>query len=468
VLARAGVPRYDTPEQAARAFAQLVQFRRNQRALMEVPALLADSADGASHAAAEIVQAALAQQRTALSEPEAMAVLRAYGVPVAETRVVRDEDAASAAAAEIGYPVAIKVLGERLERRSEVGGVVLDIEDDEALRAACAAVRRRVQALAPGARIDGFTVQAMARRTEAHELAVGAAVDHAFGPVVFFGQSGQAPDDPQGHAVGLPPLNQVLARDLVSRSRVASRLEARGGRSAADQDAIHRVLIAVGQLLADVPQIVSLEIDPLLADREGALALDVCICVNGDGGTGVDRFAILPYPQHLEQTLPWRGGQVVVRPIRPEDAPAHLEFFRALDPDDVRARAMAAVSALRPEDVARLTQIDYDREMALIATRRRADGRWETLGVARSYALPDRASAEFAVIVRSDLKGKGLGGVLMAMLIAHCRDCGVGELRGETFPDNAKMIKMARALGFRTEADREEGVVRLVLPLRPA
>ena len=467
-LESAGVPHYDTPEQAVRAFVQLVQYRRNQQLLIEVPAPLRVEGAGGAAVAAEVVRRALDDGRTMLTEPEAKAVLAAYGIPVVETRIVADAAQAAAAAAEIGYPVALKVLSRTISHKSDVGGVALDLEDEAALIAACQAMRRRVGALAPASSIDGFTVQAMARRPEAHELIVGAALDPVFGPVVLFGQGGVAVEALGDHAVALPPLNQVLARDLVSRARVSRLLRGYRNRPAADHDAIHAVLIAVGQLVADIPEIVSLDVNPLLADRHGVLALDARIEIAAGPGTGVERFAILPYPQHLEQTVRWRDQDLVIRPIRPEDAPAHIEFFQALDPADVRARAMGTIKALRPGDVARLTQIDYDREMALIATRQRADGGWETLGAARSHAAPDRSSAEFAVVVRSDLKGKGLGGILMAKLIAHCRAGGVSELRGETFADNAKMLKMARALGFRLESDLEEGVVRLVLPLRRA
>ncbi len=456
-LEDAGVPQYDTPEQGVRAFAQLVQYRRNQQLLMEVPAALRTRGPGGASLAAEVVRAALAEGRAMLSEPEGKAVLRAYEIPVVETRIVVDAGQAAAAAAEIGFPVALKVLSPDIVHKSDAGGVALDLEDAASVRAACGAMRRRLAALAPGARIEGFTVQAMARRPEAHELIVGAALDPVFGPVVMFGQGGVEVEAIGDHAVALPPLNQVLARDLVSRARVARLLQGYRGRAAADHDAIYRTLIAVGQLMADLPEVVSLDINPLLADRDGVLALDARIQIEAGARAGVQRFAILPYPQELEQSVPWRGGDLLVRPIRPEDAPAHVEFFESLDPADVRARAMGAVKVLRPGDVARLTQIDYDREMAFIATRRRDDGRWETLGVARSSATPDRARAEFAVVVRSELKGKGLGGVLMATLIAHCRAAGVGELWGETFADNHKMLKMARALGFALTPEPGEG-----------
>jgi acetyltransferase len=324
---------------------------------------------------------------------------------------------------------------------------------------------RRVAESAPGARVDGFTVQAMARRPEAHELFVGAAVDPVFGPVVMFGQGGIAVEALDDHVVALPPLNQVLARDLVSRARVARLLRGYRGRPPADHDAIHRALIAVGQMLADIPEIVALDVNPLLADQHGVLALDARIEVAPAQGGGVERFAILPYPQHLEQVVSWDDGRIVVRPIRPEDAPAHVEFFESLDPVDVRTRFMTTVRALTPRQLARFTQIDYDREMAFIASRQRGGGGWETLGVARSHADPDRTYAEFAVIVRSELKSKGLGGLLMSRLIEHCRNEGIGELRGEVLVDNKDMLQLARRLGFRVD-HVHDGVVEVIMDLQ--
>ena len=222
-------------------------------------------------------------------------------------------------------------------------------------------------------------------------------------------------------------------------------------------------------MLADIPEIVALDVNPLLADQHGVLALDARIEVaHAQGGgveRGVERFAILPYPQHLEQVVSWDDGRIVVRPIRPEDAPAHVEFFESLDPVDVRTRFMTTVRALTPRQLARFTQIDYDREMAFIASRQRAGGGWETLGVARSHADPDRVFAEFAVIVRSELKSKGLGGLLMSRLIEHCRNEGIGELRGEVLVDNKDMLQLARRLGFRVD-HVHDGVVEVIMDLQ--
>ena len=464
-LEQAHVPSYTTPEQAVHAFAQMVHYRRNQQMLMEVPALLGASQHDAANAAGAVIRAVLEQGRAILTEPEAKAVLSAYGVPVVETRIVGNADEAVAAAAAIGFPVALKILSAQIVHKTDVGGVLLELEDAAAVRAACEAMLRRVAESAPGARVDGFTVQAMARRPEAHELFVGAAVDPVFGPVVMFGQGGIAVEALDDHVVALPPLNQVLARDLVSRARVARLLRGYRGRPAADHDEIHRVLIAVGQMLADIPEIVALDVNPLLADQHGVLALDARIEVAPAQGGGVERFAILPYPQHLEQVVPWDDGRIVVRPIRPEDAPAHVAFFESLDPVDVRTRFMTTVRALTPRQLARFTQIDYDREMAFIASRQRAGGGWETLGVARSHADPDRVYAEFAVIVRSELKSKGLGGLLMSRLIEHCRKEGIGELRGEVLVDNKDMLQLARRLGFRVDTVHD-GVVEVIMDLQ--
>ncbi len=464
-LEQAHVPTYATPEQAVHAFAQMVQYRRNQQMLMEVPALLGASQHDAAGAAGTVIRAVLEQGRAILTEPEAKAVLSAYGVPVVQTRIVGDADEAVQAAAAIGFPVALKILSAQIVHKTDVGGVILELEDGAAVRAACEAMLRRVAESAPGAHVDGFTVQAMARRPEAHELFVGAAVDPVFGPVVMFGQGGIAVEALDDHVVALPPLNQVLARDLVSRARVARLLRGYRGRTPADHDAIHRVLIAVGQMLADIPEIVALDVNPLLADQHGVLALDARIEVAPAQGGGVERFAIVPYPQHLEQVVAWDDGRILVRPIRPEDAPAHVEFFESLDPVDVRTRFMTTVRALTPRQLARFTQIDYDREMAFIASRQRAGGGWETLGVARSHADPDRVYAEFAVIVRSELKSKGLGGLLMSRLIEHCRNEGIGELRGEVLVDNKDMLQLARRLGFRVDAVHD-GVVEVIMDLQ--
>jgi acetyltransferase len=330
-------------------------------------------------------------------------------------------------------------------------------------------MRRRLAELQPGARLEGFIVQAMARNPEAHELIAGVATDAVFGPVILFGHGGLAVEAAADYAVALPPLNTVLACDLVARTRVARLLEGYRNHPRANMDAIHSVLVQVAQLVAEVPEIVELDINPLLADSSKAIVLDarMRIAMADRSGSTLDRLAIRPYPAELDETVAWDGGTILLRPIRPEDGPAHVAFFNALTPDDIRYRMFVRVRELQPAQLARFTQIDYDREMAFIATRPGADGQEETLGVARVVTDPDNVSAEFAVTVRSDLKGKGLGRLLMEKLIAYCRARGTGEITGEALPQNAPVIGLVKKLGFTVgPVDEEEGVRKFWLKLR--
>jgi acetyltransferase len=309
----------------------------------------------------------------------------------------------------------------------------------------------------------------MARNPEAHELIAGAATDPVFGPVILFGQGGLAVEVAGDHAVGLPPLNTVLAHDLIGRTRVARQLAGYRNHPPADLDAVAAVLVQVSRLVADLPEIVELDINPLLADARGAVVLDarMRLAMADRSGSTLDRLAIRPYPAELEETVAWQGGAVVLRPIRPEDGPAHVALFNALTPDDVRYRMFVRVRELRPEQLARFTQIDYDREMAFIATRPGPDGQPETLGVGRIVADPDNVSAEFAVTVRSDLKGKGLGMMLMKKLIDYCRARGTREIVGEALPQNAPVVRLVKKLGFTVgPVDEDEGTRKFRLELR--
>ncbi|MDP3668137.1 MAG: bifunctional acetate--CoA ligase family protein/GNAT family N-acetyltransferase [Telluria sp.] len=464
----AGIPTFDTPEEAVNGFLQIVNYRHNQDLLMQVPA-----AEGAHLAvqrerAQSIARAALAQGRSMLSEPEAKAILAAYGIAVVETRSVESVEQAQRAAVEIGFPVAVKIISPDITHKSDVGGVALDLDSVEAVRAAAQRMHKRLSELQPQARLTGFSVQHMARRPEAHELIVGISTDPVFGPVILFGQGGIAVEVVGDHAVALPPLNTVLARDLVGRTRVARLLAGYRNRAPADMEAILSVLIQIAQLAADIPEIVELDINPLLADSAGAIVLDARMRVApaDQSASSLDRLAIRPYPAELEEEIEWEGRPLLLRPIRPGDGAAHLAFFDALSAEDVRYRMFVRVRELQPSQLARFTQIDYDREMAFIATRPGPDGQPETLGVARVVADPDNVQAEFAVTVRSDLKGHGLGTLLMNKLIGYCRSRGTREIVGEALAHNTRVIKLARKLGFAVAPATSEGAVHMRLLLR--
>jgi acetyltransferase len=468
IFAQAGIPTYDTPEEAARAFLQIVQYQRNQDLLMEVPpSRSADFAHDREKALA-VVRSALAEGRTMLSEPEAKAVLAAYGIPVVNTQIAATVEEAVRIAPNIGFPVALKILSPDVTHKSDVGGVALDLENVEAVDAAAQRMRVRLQQYRPNATLQGFTVQSMVRRPNAHELIVGVTTDSVFGPVILFGAGGTAVEITADRAIGLPPLNMVLAGELISRTRIAKLLAGYRDRLPADVAAISRTLIQVSHLIADIPEIGELDINPLLADDQGVLALDARIRVAPSSATGVDRFAIRPYPEELEEWINWQGRQVLLRPIKPEDGAQHLEFFNALNEDDVRYRLFMPMRELRRSQLARLTQIDYDREMAFIATREGGGGRVETLGVARAIVDPDNIAAEFAIIVRSDLKGQGLGPILLKKLVDYCRSRGTRELLGEALAQNERVIALARRFGFVVTASPATNTVKLNLDLATA
>jgi acetyltransferase len=367
----AGLPTYDTPESAVRAYMQLVEYRRNQALLMQIPA--AEPLPSRDHVAAvqTVIERALAQGREWLSEPEAKQVLAASGIPVVETRIAEGVDEAVAAATALGYPVALKILSPQISHKSDVGGVTLGLDCAEAVREAAQAVLARVSRARPDAELRGFSVQRMVRREHARELIVGIADDLTFGPVILFGHGGTAVEQIADRAIALPPLNAELARDLIARTRVSRLLGAYRNQPSVDLDALVRCLQQVARLVADVPRIAELDINPLLADQQGVLALDARIRVTRDPVASAQRFAILPYPAELEEWIDWQNTRVLLRPIRPEDATQHLAFFDALSEDDVRGRMFIPQRELPRSQLARLTQIDYDREMAFIATRER-------------------------------------------------------------------------------------------------
>jgi acetyltransferase len=372
------------------------------------------------------------------------------------------------AARALGWPVALKIVSPQVSHKSDVGGVALDLRDESALRQAAARMQARLRERRPDAELTGFSVQPMAARPQAVELIAGASVDPVFGPVLLFGHGGTAVEVLADRAIGLPPLNRVLARELISRTRVAKLLAGYRDHAPAKLDAIADVLIALSQLLADWPELAELDINPLWADAEGVLALDarIVLAPPGEGLAGASRFAIAPYPAELVQRTTWRGRDLVIRPIRPEDGPQHQAFIERIEPEDLRLRFFSSRRELPRSELARLTQIDYEREMAFIAEVDEGGGLRETLGVARAVCDPDNIEAEFAVIVRTDLKGQGLGQLLMQALIAHLTARGTQRLVGYVLRENTAMRELARSLGFTaTDPGEEPDAMRFTLAL---
>jgi len=468
LLSEAGIAGYETPGEAVAAFLHRVQHERAQELLRQTPAAAPDDVAPGAEAVALVrglLHAALAEGRQWLDEHETKRVLAAYGLPTVATEVVSDASQAAAVAARIGFPVALKLLSPDVLHKSDVGGVVLDLESEEAVRAAAEAMLVRLQRHRPEARVKGFTVQAMARRPGAYEVFLGAALDEVFGPVLLFGQGGIAIEALDDKALALPPLNMLLARELIGRTRIARLLSGFRSRPPVDLDALALALLRVGQLVGDHAEIVELDVNPVLVDDHGLLALDARMRIAPAAVRGPERLAIRPYPNELEETarLP-SGRELLLRPIRPEDEPAHRALFARYTDEDIRFRFFHLVKQLPHSEMARYTQIDYDREMAFVALDPAAPGTPEQ-GVVRAVVDSENASAEFAIIVPSDVAGQGIGRLLLEKLIRYQRARGTRTLIGRVLPQNTRMLALAAALGFtrRSAEGGDEIVVELAL-----
>ena len=483
IFQNAGIACYPTPEDAVRAFAMLVEYRRNQAQLMETPPAALPAAPGAvqteaggSEAARQVIKTALAAGREWLTEPEAKAVLAAYRIPVVATRSVpADAEAAVQAAQAIGGTVVLKILSPDITHKTDVGGVALGLNGAKAVRDAALTMLARVRSAKPQARLEGFTVQAMVDRAQAQELIVGANLDPVFGPVILCGQGGTAVEVLADRAIGLPPLNVPLARALVDRTRVARLLAGFRDTPPADREALHAVLVAVSQLLAEQDAVTELDINPLIVGPRridgpdgisGAVALDARVRISPRRPGGARAFAIRPYPQEQVEHVVWNGQALTLRPIKPEDEAQHLIFLSRLDPEDIRLRVFYSRRSIAHSELARLTQIDYARETAFVAVVAGTDGVEETLGVARALCDPDNIEAEFGIIVRSDLKGGGLGELLMRKLIRTLRAQGTQRLVATVLQDNRSMLDLAQRLGFAPSPDQpDDGTRAIVLNL---
>ncbi len=447
LLHDAGMPAYDTPLRAVRGFMHIVAYRRGQRALQRTPPSIPEARSDTELVRA-IVNGALAQKRSVLTEPEAKRVLAAYGIPVVPTEVVLDAAEAAHAATRIGFPVAVKILSRDITHKTDVGGVALDLGTEQAVRDAVSAMHDKVCTAAPGARVDGFVVQPMIKRPHAVELIMGAAEDPVFGPILMVGHGGVAAEVIDDKALALPPLDLVLAEDALSRTRVDRLLRGYRDRAPAARGAVGEAMVRLSELVADVGEIAELDINPLLVDADGVLALDARIVVRKPeaGERRAARFAIKPYPVELETEIRHGDEKLRIRPIRPDDEALLQRFIRHLTPEDIRLRFFGPLRELTHEMAARLTQIDYDREMAFLLI----DGE-ELLGVGRLAADPGFEQAEFALIVASDRQRKGYGELLLRHVLAYARARGVKRVLGHILRENRKMIELSKRLGFTAE-----------------
>lgn len=456
----AGIPTYRTPESAVTAFMHMVEYRRNQKQLMETPASLqGDRLD--VERCQQLLGQALERQQRVLDTHLAHPILQAAGLSTLATWIVSDAIEAALTAEQIGYPVAVKLRSPDIAHKSDVHGVMLNLRTSAEVAQAADAILDRVRQHDPGARIEGLLVQRMARRSGGLELRIRLQQDPVFGPVILLGESGAEPRD---MVAALPPLNQALARYQIIGALKDGKIREQASPVRLDIDALGQVLCQLSELLLAFPEIQELDLHPLQACGEEMVILDARL-VLAERGQQVLPLAIRPYPTELEEGA-WLKDQshVLLRPIRPEDEPAHRQFVRQVSDEDRYKRFFADVGELGHEELARMTQIDYDREMAFVAVGQDGPFSQQILGVVRAISSPDQSDAEFAILVRSDLKGLGLGKLMMEKIVRYARERGIGQLSGMTMPSNRGMINLAKRLGFKIDIQLEDGVVNMELP----
>ena len=364
-----------------------------------------------------------------------------------------------------GMQVALKILSPDILHKSDVDGVRLNLASEPAVREAAAAILARARELRPDAKIHGITVHPMIVRAKARELIAGLADDPTFGPVVVFGRGGTAVEVIDDKALALPPLDLRLAHELISRTRVSRILKAYRDVPAADERAVALVLVKLAQMAADIPQVRELDINPLLADRDGVIAVDARVSVAPHPGPAQkgpwhSRFVIRPYPKEWEREVELaHGRRMFVRPLRPEDEDMFRAFFERVSDEDLRLRFFSAVRHFSHEFIARLTQLDYARSIALVAID---PGSGEMLGAVRLLADANYERGEYGILVRSDLKGFGIGWQLMRIMIEYAGTIGLKLIEGQVLRENVTMLAMCQQLGFTVSTDPENADIFLV------
>jgi acetyltransferase len=469
IFEQASIPHFPTEDDAVRAFMHLVKHREAVDALMATPPNVSSLFTPDVAAAKAVIKTALADGRTWLDPVEIAALFAAYSIPMVPTLAAGDpEDAVQKAAPFLaqGQSVAIKIRSRDITHKSDIGGVMLSLSTRESVRDAAAEIMARARRARPEARIEGVTIQPMMARRATRELILGLADDPTFGPVVVFGHGGTAVEVVKDKALALPPLDMNLARDLVSRTAVARLLQAYRDVPAVPPDAVPLTLVKLSQMAADLPEISGLDINPLMADGDGVLALDARVAIKAPERlfAGRTRLAIRPYPAEWERQLQLTSGlKVNVRPMCPEDEPAIAEFLKHISREDLRLRFFHAMKEFSHAFVARLTQLDYARAMAFVATDA-ATG--EIVGAVRLHSDSRYETAEYAILLRSDLKGKGLGWALMQLLIDYAGSEGLKSLSGVVLRENTTMLAMCRELKFDVKSDpRDTSVVIVTLDL---
>jgi acetyltransferase len=473
ILSDAAIPTFRTPEAAVGAFGNIASFYQNQQLLQQTPAPLSDLAKPDIEGARMLIESVLAERRKVLTEMESKTLLAAFHIPVTKTMLARNVNEAIMIATQMGFPVALKIDSPDISHKSDVRGVVLNVLNAIGVRDTFIEMMQGVATLRPDARINGVTIQKMSSQKRGREICIGMVTDDPFGPVIGFGAGGTMIELINDRAMELPPLNQFLARCLIERSRVAETLGAWRGAEPVNMNALEQILLRVSEMVCELPQLREMDINPILVDDSGAVAVDARIVVEHAPPTMhyYNHLAILPYPSQYEQLWPLQGGgEYTVRPVHPDDASMLQEFVRQLSPESRYFRFVSSMQELPATMLSRFTLIDYDREMALVALTHEphVDAQGQSteqariVGVSRYITNPDRTTCEFSLVVADDFKGRGLGSRLMLSIMDFAREKGLIEIQGLVLANNPVMLKLMVNLGFEVKAFPDDLDFKLV------
>jgi acetyltransferase len=452
ILNASGIPTYDTPERAVRAFLYMVEYARNLEMLQEIPPKLARHLTFDREKVRKI--AARASENEFMLESDAKDILTAYGLPVIRTETAKTKEDAAELGKQIGYPLAMKLHSPDITHKTEAGGVHLDLRSEAEVRSAFQRIIDSAKKYNSSARIHGVTLQPFYAYPD-YEILLGAKRDPNFGPVILFGMGGIFTEVLKDRALGLPPMNRLLANRLMQETKAHTLLKGYRNRPPADLEQLQEMIIRLSQLLIDFPGIFELDMNPVLVKDGEAVAVDARMLMSPINVSSPQHLVISPYPEEYEAHETVKGNiPVFIRPIKPEDAPVYVELFKILSPTSIYYRFFTPMRELRPEMLARFTQIDYDREIALVAVEE-STGNERMLGVARIIGDPDSKHGEFAVLVGDPWHGRGIGALLLQKCLDIAKDRGFETIMGLVLKENRNMLALGKKLGF--EIEKHEG-----------
>ena len=459
------IPTYSTPEEAVKTYSYMYQYRRNLDQLYQTPQELnVDFLPPKSHLKVMIRKAA--KTRRALTQSEVDRFLDAYAIPRAKGSLSKSADQAAMIALDIGYPVVLKISSEDILHKTDIGGVVTGLNSAQAVKDAYKVIIDRAHKTKPEARIDGIYVQKMTAEID-YELILGAKKDRDFGSVILFGMGGTEVELINDVSIGLAPLNQILAHRVIEETKIYKALsKGLRNKKPVDLRPLEEIMVRFSNLIVDFPEIGEMDINPLIASNGEFTVLDARMIIDPsaiDHAGAYPHLVIVPYP--TKYVNPWKlkdGTEVTLRPIKPEDEPIELEFIRGLSTETSRFRFFQIIKDLPHEALVRFCNIDYDREMAIIAETREGDRNLE-IGVSRLILEANKKRGEFAVVVADKYQGKGLGVKLVDMLIEFAKEKGIETIYGTVMAENLKMIRLCEKLGFSTRREQESTIAELKL-----